>query len=231
MKKKILLAIGAMAAAAVLGLIFSQSLTASAGPNLSPKDVRDKVKAQYPGEVKELELDEKGKTSVYEVEIAIDGKEYELKIDGNSGEVLKLDEKLTGGTKEQTDTVQSESNEDESIKINEKSSDRAEDEAGKQPSENADKEKQTAKAPKNEDNEKKQTTKQSKQKQSILTKEEAIDIALEQFSGNIEGVDLDDDDGRLIYEIEIESSRGEAEIEIDAYTGKVLLVDIDLEDD
>ncbi|MBN6204879.1 PepSY domain-containing protein [Ralstonia pickettii] len=230
-KKKILLAIGAMAVAAVLGLIFSQSLTASAGPDLSTDDIRGQVEAQYPGEIKELELDDESKTPVYEVEIAIDGKEYELKIDGNSGEVLKLDEKLAGGAKEQTDTAQFESNEDESIKINEKSSDRTEDETGKLSSENADKEKQTAKAPRNENDEKKQATKQPKQKQSILTKEEAIDIALEQFSGNIEGVDLDDDDDRLIYEIEIESSRGEAEIEIDAYTGKVLLVDIDLEED
>ncbi len=226
MRKKNLLAIGAVAVAAVLGLIFSQSLTASAGPDLSQKEVEEKIKAQYPGEIKGLALDEKSNPPVYEAEVSVDGKKYELRIDGNSGEVLKLEKTKTA---KQEDTAQSESKADESIKINEKSSDK--DKAGKQSSENNTvQEEQTAdhekeKVPKNKEKE------QSNQKKSILTKQEAIAIALEQFSGKVDDVDLEDEDGRLIYEIEIESSRGEAEIEIDAYTGKVLLVDIDWEED
>lgn len=247
--RKIWMTIGAMFVAAVLGLVFSQSLSVSAGPDLSEEDVTDKVKMQYPGEITELELNENGKAPVYEIEIAIDGKEYELLIDGDSGEVLKLDEKLTTAANEEqkaqnnaekADEAQTENNEAESLQLREKTKNNETDKAEKQSSENsADKDRQTdnnekttVKAPSNkEDSEKEQPVKKSKQKQSIITNQEAIDIALEQFNGRVEGIELDEEDGRLVYEIELESSRGEADIEIDAYTGKVLVVDIDLEDD
>lgn len=42
-------------------------------------------------------------------------------------------------------------------------------------------------------------------------------------------LELDEDDGRLIYEIEIESVNGEAEIDIDAYTGDIISISIDTE--
>lgn len=267
MNKKILMALGAMAIAAVLGLIFSQNLSVSADPDLTYEDIREKVRAQYPGEITELELDNEGKKPIYEVEIEIDGKEYELLIDGNTGEVLKLDEKLTAKnvTKKEPLEVAEEDDakeEDKSVEIKEKV------EEERTPTETSQEEKVTVSAPKQEVNEKENETKatsqatdtqvnkaaetkqtekpkaekkqqqkpekkqqQTKDKKSTISKEEAIQIALKQFSGKVEDVELDKDDGRLIYEIEIESSRGEAEIEIDAYTGKVLVVDIDLEDD
>lgn len=266
MNKKIMMALGAMAIAAVLGLIFSQNLSVSADPDLTYEDIREKVRAQYPGEITELELDNEGKKPIYEVEIEIDGKEHELLIDGNTGEVLKLDEKLTAKNvtkKEPLEVAEEDAKkEDESVEIKEKV------EEERTPTETSQEEKVTVSAPKQEVNEKENETKatsqatdtrvnksaetkqtekpkaekkqqqkpekkqqQTKDEKSTISKEEAIQIALKQFSGIVEDVELDKDDGRLIYEIEIESSRGEAEIEIDAYTGKVLVVDIDLEDD
>lgn len=278
--KKIMMAVGAMIAAAVLGLGFAQSLTVSAGPDLSKEEVKNKVKSQYPGKITELELDEEGKNPVYEVEIEIEGKEYELLIDGNSGEVLKLNEKkavATDGKKVDSDKISEEEN--KTLQIKEKNADDADDKDGKakmnqaketnnnEKNDNADdkanqpvkketeqvqapkaeqktvaqtpnaeekpaaqaEQKPAAKAPAKETTEKKQESKPAKK--AIISKEKAINIALAQFSGHIEEVELDDDDERLIYDIEIESSRGGAEVEIDAYTGKVLVVDIDLEDD
>ena len=277
-----MMAVGAMIAAAVLGLGFAQSLTVSAGPDLSQKEIREKVQSQYPGKITELELDEKGKNPVYEVEIEIEGKEYELLIDGNSGEVLKLDEKTTvakDGEKVDNDKLSEEEN--KTLQIKEKNADDADDKEGKpemnqanatnnnKENDNADdkanqpvkketeqvqapkaeqktvaqapkaeekpaaqaEQKPAAKAPAKETAEKKPESKPAKK--AIISKEKAINIALAQFSGQVEEVELDDDDdhGRLIYDIEIESSRGGAEVEIDAYTGKVLVVDIDLEDD
>ena len=42
--------------------------------------------------------------------------------------------------------------------------------------------------------------------------------------------ELDTDDGRLTYEIEIHKDKKEAEIEIDAITGEVIVVSIEEED-
>lgn len=48
--------------------------------------------------------------------------------------------------------------------------------------------------------------------------------------GSIVEFELDEDDGRLVYEIEIKANGYEYEIELDAYTGKVLKFEKDLED-
>lgn len=200
MNKKLLIAIGAIAIATVLGLIFSQNLSVSAGPNLTEKEVTEKVKAQYPGEIIALQLDEQGTEPVYEVEVVIDGKGYELAIDGNSGKILKLEEKRVAKTGEKKDATadkqESSATEETDLEMKEKATE--------------------------------ETKENSNDHKSIISQTEAIEIALEQFSGKVEDIDLDKEDGRLIYEIEIESSQGEAEIEINAYTGEVLIVDIDL---
>lgn len=56
---------------------------------------------------------------------------------------------------------------------------------------------------------------------------EAIAIAMNKQSGHIEEAELDEDDGRLLYEIEIETANGEVEIDIDAVSGKILKVERD----
>lgn len=68
-------------------------------------------------------------------------------------------------------------------------------------------------------------------KGKLLTKEQAIAIALKQVKGTVTEVDLDDDDGRKQYEIEIKNGTYEYEFEIDAITGKVLKFEEDRDDD
>lgn len=303
MKRKLMMTLGAMLVAAILGLAFTQSVSVSAGPELSRQEIEEKVAAQYPGNISALELDESGKKPIYQVELEVDEKVYDLKIDGNSGEVLELDEKSAP-------VVKKESVPKEKLTIQEKKEVKEEDEEQSEvnqsdtvhkeentPKNNTEKneqkteEKQSAPVQKqnnteqnvvqnNEpktaekkeqqtpatENKTEQTVKTEKPKQqpektapaaekkttekpaekapaateqkpekrqgkkAVISREKAIQIALQQFSGTVEDVELDDDDGRLIYEVEIENSRGEAEVEIDAYTGKVLLVDIDLDD-
>ncbi|WP_170314671.1 PepSY domain-containing protein [Aquibium carbonis] len=54
------------------------------------------------------------------------------------------------------------------------------------------------------------------------------EIALGQFPGRIVEAELDDDDGRIIYEIKILQRNGRVlEVEIDARTGRILDVDED----
>lgn len=57
---------------------------------------------------------------------------------------------------------------------------------------------------------------------SKLTMEEAIAIARKHATGTVKEAELEKDDGRLYYDIEIRDGQYEYEIEIDAYTGEVL---------
>ncbi|CAM3529917.1 MULTISPECIES: PepSY domain-containing protein [Saccharibacillus] len=50
-------------------------------------------------------------------------------------------------------------------------------------------------------------------------------------SGTVTDNDLDRDDGRYVYEIDIRTATGSADVKIDANTGKVLWSDIDNDDD
>ena len=62
------------------------------------------------------------------------------------------------------------------------------------------------------------------------TEDAAKEIALKEFAGTVVDLELDEDDGRKIYEIEIENGEDEATVEIDAYTGEILVLDIDIDD-
>ncbi|MDS9472426.1 PepSY domain-containing protein [Sporosarcina pasteurii] len=75
-----------------------------------------------------------------------------------------------------------------------------------------------------------ESTVEKTQSKSKLTVEEAIAIARQHASGTVKEVELDNDDGRLYYEIEMKDGKYEYELEIDAYTGDVLDFEKDLED-
>ncbi|WP_306009663.1 PepSY domain-containing protein [Bacillus sp. MMSF_3328] len=57
-----------------------------------------------------------------------------------------------------------------------------------------------------------------------ITPEEAIKLALEEVKGNVKEIELDDEERRLIYELEIEEGKREYNVHIDAMTGSVLMV-------
>ncbi|WP_416148460.1 PepSY domain-containing protein [Salipaludibacillus sp. HK11] len=62
-----------------------------------------------------------------------------------------------------------------------------------------------------------------------ISEQEAIDIALSEHAGEIDDVDLEEGNGRLIYEIEVENDETgiDADIIIDAYSGEVLSIEYD----
>ncbi|MGJ9459425.1 PepSY domain-containing protein [Oceanobacillus sp. CF4.6] len=289
MNNKFGIIIGTMAAAAILGLGFSQSGTVQADPNLSLKDVRSQLQNQYPGEITELELDKEAKSPIYEVEIGIEGKEYELSVDGNTGEVLNLTEKALQkkvASDEKTVTNKESTNQDatelkftekpneehpmeekennhdgnkddsakevntaeKSPKITEekavKDDDNSDDQDSTKVTQNVKSNTETAKvdsatktapAPKTpkkaESNNKAVEKPEKPAKNAVIGESKAKSIALDQFSGNVEEIELDNDDGRSIYEVEIKNGNKEAEVEIDAYTGAVLVIEIDTDDD
>ncbi|MDZ5713115.1 PepSY domain-containing protein [Jeotgalibacillus haloalkalitolerans] len=61
----------------------------------------------------------------------------------------------------------------------------------------------------------------------LLSKQEALDIATAEFTGKPEEIELDDDDGKMIYEIELKNGEQEAEFDIDAVTGDILNMEFD----
>ncbi|CAG9622065.1 PepSY domain-containing protein [Sutcliffiella rhizosphaerae] len=66
-------------------------------------------------------------------------------------------------------------------------------------------------------------TPQDTPKPSMLTKDQAIEIALDEVHGAIEDIELDEKNGIKVYEVEIEvNDDTEATIIINAYTGEIL---------
>ncbi|WP_440114307.1 PepSY domain-containing protein [Paenibacillus sp. QZ-Y1] len=76
------------------------------------------------------------------------------------------------------------------------------------------------------------TSNSSASKQVKLTASQASNIAMKQVTGGkVTKVELDHDDGRYVYEIELRTAQGEADVDIDANTGKVLSFDQDFNDE
>ncbi|MFC2947962.1 PepSY domain-containing protein [Virgibacillus sediminis] len=64
----------------------------------------------------------------------------------------------------------------------------------------------------------------------ILTTEQAVEIAQAEVDGTVTEMEVDEDDGRYVYEIELGTDNGETELTIDAVTGDVLEIEQDDED-
>ena len=56
----------------------------------------------------------------------------------------------------------------------------------------------------------------------FITEKAAIEIAMKQAKGTVTEVELDEDDGRVVYEIEIKEGKYDYDFDIDAISGEVL---------
>lgn len=68
-------------------------------------------------------------------------------------------------------------------------------------------------------------------KENIIAQEEAIQIAKQEFDGDVTEMELDYDDGRYVYELELANGNQEADVDVHAETGDILSLEIDYEDD
>ncbi|WP_060681167.1 PepSY domain-containing protein [Virgibacillus halodenitrificans] len=216
MKSKIAVVAGALTGATFLGLGIYHSDASQTEPKISTDDIKTMVADQYPGTITDIELEKNFDKIFYEVEVENENREYDLKLDANTGEVLKIREK---------DTSDKES-------VSEKKTEASDGDKEKQEStkeqQHAQENKQAhdSKEQKNDD---KQPVEKEKNKQSngLIGMKKAEKIALDAFAGTIVSMELDEDDDRMIYEIEIENGEDEADVDIDAYTGEVLGLSID----
>lgn len=65
----------------------------------------------------------------------------------------------------------------------------------------------------------------------FITEEAAVKIALKQAKGTVTDIELDKEDGRVIYEIEIKDGTYEYDFDIDAISGEVLKFEKDRDND
>lgn len=64
-----------------------------------------------------------------------------------------------------------------------------------------------------------------------INSEAAIQIALQRVPGQVIKVELDFENGRLVYEIDIRTTAGIYEVHVDAVTGRILKVERDYDFD
>ncbi|MGM8214276.1 PepSY domain-containing protein [Bacillaceae bacterium W0354] len=189
---------------------------------ISVDELYDIVLSEVDGVIEEIELEADNEHKVYfEVEVHQENVEYKVYVDAYSGEVLKV--KKDDDVSKNKVTVKSESNTQvnaETIQLNNQ----------KPKKEMTSNQKTEVKTETDESKETKIENKQkTESKQSIISKDQAVNIALGLASGQVTEVELDEDDGHLYYEIEIEGLV-EAEIKVDALTGNVIEFELDLED-
>lgn len=69
------------------------------------------------------------------------------------------------------------------------------------------------------------------QSSNLISDEKAKQLAEKAVNGTVTELELDEDDGQFVYELELITNKGEADVEIDAITGKVIEINFDHEDD
>ena len=72
---------------------------------------------------------------------------------------------------------------------------------------------------------------ESKASNELIGIEKAKAVALEQVDGIVESVELEKDDGQTYYEVDIDKGNKDFDIDVDAYTAKIIRIDESHDDD
>lgn len=202
--------IGTLIALSIVGLTVYQTNATTSSPDLNSEEIIGLVNIQYPGQHSEPELSVENGEPVYQMEVTQDQGVYSLKLNGDTGQVIDLTAvEKTANNQEDNTEKQGETKKEEN--------------AAEGNSESGDSEPAEEKSKSESDN-------QETENDAMLTHEEAKEIALKEFPGKVTDLELDSDDGVYIYEIEIVDGEDEASIEINAYTGNIVMIEIDIDD-
>lgn len=218
--------LGGLIVFGVAFLIF-QSSPSTTEATMTRQEAEKIAQDQFQGEVVSVEFDD----GRYEIEIETADAHYELKIDAETGKIVKLEEDRSRQQVTQKSEVEEKKADgldtaDQTVDLDAK-----EDVNEKDKKETVKKEEpkaETKEEPKKVvvQTEKKEAKKTETSKNVILTSAEASKIAHGQVAnGTITEIELDSDDGQRYYEIEMHTDTQEVEIEIDAYTGKVIMIE------
>lgn len=161
----------------------------------------------------------------YEIDFEVDGKDYECNIDALTGAIISIE---TPEGEKKVETADSTKNEQQTN--TEKTAETKTEQKTESKTEQA-----TAQAEKSAESSKvSDNTKVSETKAELIGEEKAKQIALKDAGvaakdATFVKVHLDRDDGRTEYEVEFYSGNVEYDYDIDAYSGKILSVDRDIE--
>ncbi|MFD1386312.1 PepSY domain-containing protein [Oceanobacillus oncorhynchi subsp. oncorhynchi] len=210
MRKNIIWVISGLIVLGIIGLTVYQTNATSSNPDLSTEEISNLVTAQYPGQHTEPELSVENGEPVYQMEITQNQGVYSLKLNGDTGQVIDL-------------TATEKTAEHHQEKETENDTEPAKEDKNENPESNEDTETAEEKTDSNADN-------QAAENDAVISHEEAMEIAKKEFPGEVTDLEMDSDDDILVYEIEIINGEDEATIEINAYTGNIVSLEIDLDD-
>ena len=205
------LVIGLTISAAVFGgFVLAQSMTPGSAANqeaaskklITAQEAKDIALKEVNGTITESDYDGDDKRPHYEFEIQSNKEEVNIEVDAETGKAT-ITERETIKAPAVNEKVQDTDDEDDRAAVTQTT------------------EKAAVAAPKAA----------AKQKE-VITKAEAINIAKTVAKGTVTKVELDndDDDQSQKYELEFKDGHVEYDVEVDAYTGKVLEVNQELED-
>ncbi|GEM01163.1 Uncharacterized membrane protein YkoI [Halolactibacillus halophilus] len=239
--------IGGLTVFLVSAYVF-QFAMGTAEAKMSIEEIEALASERFPGEIIEVEYDD----DTYEVEIKTETQSFELVLDATSGEILYLEEKnqivattdnvevkanQTSEEKNTDDTTEVSNNDENQVTdttdttttsddTNESTSDAEE---ATPPSTTDDKDAKSIPNDKASDvaKEKVATT-----PAVMINQGEAQKIAREKAdNAKVTEIELEEDDGATYYQVELENETHEFEVEIDAFTGKVLIIEMEQRDD
>ncbi|WP_411843166.1 PepSY domain-containing protein [Salinicoccus sp. HZC-1] len=168
----------------------------------SAEEAVNAAKERFDGEVEEVELDEDDGIYYYEIEMKNGKKEYEVDINAETLSILEEDFDREEDDDDRDDSEGRDGDDDRDDQESASSNNNQNDEV--QP---ATKESKT----------------QNKAKSSVISSKEAIQIAQNEVGGKVIEWDYDDEDAE--YEVELNVSGEEREVEIDARTGNIIEID------
>lgn len=193
---------------------------ALSNPKITATDAKTMALKEMNGDIVGFEYDGDDFNPHYEIEIVKDNEKVEIKIDAYSGALTVTErESFLPITKQDSSTVVPTTPAPETT---------VEPAISEQ-----------APAPKVESKPESTTTSQAVSESvatpkstpaKMISEQQAKNIALAKASGTITDFELDEDDDRLVYEIEIHNGKMEYEFKIDAYTGAITEYQEDLED-
>ncbi|RKL66385.1 hypothetical protein CR203_15965 [Salipaludibacillus neizhouensis] len=203
---------------------------------MSEADIKTMLEGRYNGSVLSLEVNEESTGLSYDAELHSAQGAYLIEVDAHKGEVLSL-EKISAETEFQEKQVDVELTKEEITEIVEaRLTDEAEildiqlNEGGSgsmfySVAVNHSGNRGTFEI----DATSKEVLTYTEDQVEQLTQQQASEIALNEHSGVIDDITLEQQDGRLVYEIEVESDETgvDADIIIDAYSGEVISVVLD----